>query len=84
MWWTLDKYKVLTKYVGPIKHMYNNVMTNVQTSDGDKDDFPIRIGLHQGSTLSPYLFALVMDKVTTNILGGYPMVYVFCGRCSAS
>ena len=40
---------VPTKYVGLIKDMYNNVVTSVRTSDGDTDDFPIRIGLHQGS-----------------------------------
>ena len=33
------------------------------------DYFPIKIGLHQGSALSPYLFALVMDEVTRNIQG---------------
>ena len=63
----MDKHKVPTKYVGLIKDMYNNVVTRVRTSDGDTDDFPIRIGLHQGSALSPYLFALVMDEVTRDI-----------------
>jgi hypothetical protein len=37
-------------------------MALVQTCNGDIRDFPIKIGLH-GSTLNPYLFALVMDKV---------------------
>ena len=55
MWWALDRYKVPTKYVAIIKDMYNNVMTRVRTSDGDTDDFSIKIGLHQGSALSPYL-----------------------------
>ena len=45
------------------KDMYNNVVTSVRTSDVDTDDFPIKIGLHQGSALSPYLFALMMDEV---------------------
>ena len=48
MWWALDKHKVPTKYVGLIKDMYNNVVTRVRTSDGDTDDFPIRIGLIKG------------------------------------
>ena len=43
MWWALDKHKIPTKYVGLIKDMYNNVATRVQTSDGDTDDFLIRI-----------------------------------------
>ena len=29
-WWTLDKHKVPTKFVGLIKDMYNNVVTRVQ------------------------------------------------------
>ena len=66
-WWALDKHKVPTKYVGLIKDMYNNVVTSVRTSDEDTDDFPIRIGLHQRSALSPYLFALMMDEVTRGI-----------------
>ena len=69
MWWALDKHKVPTKYAGLIKDMYNNVVTSVRTSDGDTDDFPIRIGLYQGSALSPYLFVLVMDEVTRDIQG---------------
>ena len=52
--------------------MYNNVVTSVQTNDGDIDDFPIRIGLHQESALSPYLFVLVMDGVTRDIQGDIP------------
>jgi hypothetical protein len=44
--------------LGLIKDMYNNVVTTVQTSDGDMDDFLVRIGLHQRSTLSPCLFGL--------------------------
>ena len=64
-----DKHKVSTKYVGLIKDMYNNIVTSVRTSDGDTDDFPIMIGPHQGSALSPYLFALVMDEVTRDIQG---------------
>ena len=52
--------------------MYYNVVTSVRTSDWDTDDFPIKIGLHQGSALSPYLFALVMDEVTRDIQGDIP------------
>ena len=74
---TFDKHKVPTKYVGLIKNMYNNVVTSVRTSDGDTDDFSIRIGLHQGSALSPYLFALVMDEVTKDIQGDIPWCMLF-------
>jgi hypothetical protein len=44
-------------------------VTSVRISDRDTSDFLINIGLHQGSTLSPYLFALVMDDITRDIRG---------------
>jgi len=48
-------------------HMYEGVSTSVRTQGGDTEDFSITIGLHQGSTLSPYLFALVLDVLTEHI-----------------
>jgi hypothetical protein len=77
MWWTLQKHKVSTKYITLIKDMYDNVVTNVQTSDGDSNDFPINIGLHQGSALSHYLFVLVMDEVTRDIQDDIPWCMLF-------
>jgi hypothetical protein len=57
--------------------MYDNVMTSVQTSDGETNDFPISIGLHQESALSPYLFVLVTDEVTRDIQCGIPLCMLF-------
>ena len=59
--------------------MYNNVVTSVRTNDGNTDYFPIKIGLHQGLALSPYLFALVMDEVTRDIQGDIPWYMLFTG-----
>jgi hypothetical protein len=67
IWWALQKHKVSSKYIIIIKDMYDNVVISVRTSDGDTNDFPINIELHQESVLSPYLFALVMDEVTRDI-----------------
>jgi hypothetical protein len=57
--------------------MYDNVVISVQTSDGDTNAFSINIELHQGSALSPYLFALVMNEVTRDIQGGISWCMVF-------
>jgi Reverse transcriptase (RNA-dependent DNA polymerase) len=67
MWWTLEKKRVLRKYVTLINDMYANIVTCVRACDGKSDAFSINIGLHQGSTLSPYIFTLVMDKITKDI-----------------
>ena len=66
-----------SKYVTLIKDMYNNVMTSVRINDGNTYYFPIKIGLHQGSALNLYLFALVMDEVTRNIQGDIPWCMLF-------
>ena len=58
MWWALDKHKVPSKYVTLIKDMYNNVVTSVRTNDGNTDYFPIKIGLHQGSSFKPVSLCL--------------------------
>jgi hypothetical protein len=49
--------------------MYTNVVPCVRASDGESDTFLIKIGLHQGSTLSSYIFTLVMDEITNDIQG---------------
>jgi hypothetical protein len=77
MWWALQKCKISTKCITLIKNIYNNVVTSVQTSDGDTNDFLINIGLHQGSALSSYLFALVLDEVTRDIQDSIPLCMLF-------
>ena len=69
MWWALDRKKVPTKYVTLTKDMYENVVTSVRACDSKTNDFPLKIGLHQGSALSPYIFTLVVDEITRDIQG---------------
>ena len=52
------------KYIKLIKDMYNVVVSSARTSGGITSEFLNTIVLHQGSLLSPYLFALVMDELT--------------------
>ena len=47
--------------------MYDKAITIVKTTTGETSEFLITVGLHQGSALSPYLFVLVMDKLTKYI-----------------
>ena len=43
--------------------MYEGAQT-VRTTEGDSKAFDVKVGLHQGSVLSPLLFATVMKKET--------------------
>ena len=47
-----------------IKGLYQDSRTTVQCGAGFTESFPVKVGLHQGSVLSPFLFALVVDTVS--------------------
>ena len=57
--------------------MYDKVIIIVKTTIGETSEFSITIGLHQGSILSPYLFALVMDELTMHIQDDIPWCMLF-------
>ncbi|XP_074363685.1 uncharacterized protein LOC141704343 [Apium graveolens] len=51
-------------YLRVIQEMYFQVRTCVRTPVGVVHYFPVGIELHQGSSLSPFLFAVIMDVLT--------------------
>ena len=57
--------------------MYDRAITIVKTTIGETSEFPITVGFHQGSALSPYLFALVIDELTKYIQDDIPLCMLF-------
>jgi len=57
--------------------MYDGVVANVRTCGGITSDFSITIELHQRSALSPFLFAIAMDKLTRTIQDEIPWCMLF-------
>ena len=49
------------------KDMYRGCQTKVRSAAGESDSFNVDVGLHQGSTLSPYLFLILMDVLTDGV-----------------
>ncbi|XP_065855541.1 uncharacterized protein [Euphorbia lathyris] len=77
LWWALIRKGISRKYIDIIKDMYEGVCTSVRTSVGKTEEFPITIGVHQGSALSPFLFAIVMDELTSSLQDGIPWCMLF-------
>ena len=47
--------------------MYDESTTTVRSAAGLIEEFKVGVGLHQGSALSPFLFAIIMDNLTEDI-----------------
>ncbi|XP_037775541.1 uncharacterized protein LOC119572505 [Penaeus monodon] len=47
--------------------MCRNTSTEVRCQSGKSENFEIKVGVHQGSALSPLLFAVVMDCLTEEV-----------------
>ena len=45
--------------------LYTEACTVVRTDVGLSESFEVKVGLHQGSILSPLLFSTVMDVVSS-------------------
>ena len=52
--------------------MYEEAHMVVRMADGDSESFEVKVGLHQGSVLSPLLFVIVMEVVTREVREGLP------------
>ncbi|KAK9053899.1 hypothetical protein SSX86_024974 [Deinandra increscens subsp. villosa] len=77
IWNSLERRGVPGKYIDIIRDMYARMVTCVRAPVGDTDSFPVEVGLHQGSALSPFLFAVVMDEVTKSIQEDIPWCMLF-------
>ena len=72
IFWSLRKRGVTEKMVKVVASLYQGCKTKVICAAGESENFPIQVGLHQGSALSPFLFALVVDTVTSEVKRGLP------------
>ena len=50
--------------------MYEGSRTKVRVGSGFSEEFGIRVGVHQGSVLSPLIFAIVVDAVSEHVREG--------------
>jgi Reverse transcriptase (RNA-dependent DNA polymerase) len=48
-----------------IQSMYAGASTSVRFSSGKSDSFEVKVGVHQESVLSPLLFIIVMEALSS-------------------
>ena len=57
--------------------MYEGSETVVRCAVGTTESFKVKVGLHQGSALSPFLFAVIMDRLTDEVRRKPPWTMLF-------
>ncbi|KAK2875054.1 hypothetical protein Q8A73_024333, partial [Channa argus] len=77
LWYCMRTSGVAEKYVRVVQDMYESCKTVVRCAVGVTEEFKVEVGLHQGSALSPFLFALVMDRLTDEVRQESPWTMMF-------
>ena len=75
--WCMRKRGIPEKLISLVRATYEHSTTRVRTRFGDTNKFEIKVGLHQGSALSPFLFIVVLDTLTDHISTGIPWELIF-------
>ncbi|XP_063614581.1 uncharacterized protein LOC134787702 [Penaeus indicus] len=72
VWNCLRLKGVPESYVRLVQDMYRNISTEVRCQAGKSENFELKVGVHQGSALSPLLFAVVTDCLTEEVRRSSP------------
>ena len=70
--WALRQLGMEEWLVQTVMTMYERARTVVRTKQGYSTEFEVKVGVHQGSVLSPLLFVAVMEVVTQGVKEGLP------------
>ena len=73
----ISKSGIAKKYVRLVQDMYEESETVVRCAAGTAESFKVKVGLHQGSALSPFLFAVIMDRLTDEVRREPPWTMLF-------
>jgi hypothetical protein len=72
LWWALRSAGVDEWIVNVIKAMYCGASTSVKLQGCESSEFEVKVGVHQGSVLSPLLFIIVLEELSKNFRVGLP------------
>ena len=55
-----------------VQGMYANAPSSVCVGEGYSEEFEVKVGIHQGSVLSPLLFIIVLEALSREFRSGVP------------
>ncbi|KAI8485234.1 Kinesin-like protein kif22 [Branchiostoma belcheri] len=72
LWWAMRKLGVQEWLVRVVQSMYCHARSRVRINGSYSSEFDVRVGVHQGSVLSPLLFIIVMEALSRGFRTGCP------------
>ena len=72
IWWALRKLGEEEWIVRLVQGMYANARSHVCVGEGYNEEFDVKVGVHQGSVLSPLLFMIVLEALSREFPSGVP------------
>ena len=84
IWYCLRRKNVPEAFIDIIKNMYEDSITLFSTTVGETGEIEIKIGLHQGSALSPFLSIIIKDVITEDIEEETPWTILFADDIALS
>ena len=62
-----------------VSGMYANARSRVHVREGYSEEFEVKVGVHQGSVLSPLLFIIVLEALSREFRSGVPWEDLYVG-----
>ena len=72
IWWALRKLGVDEWIKRLVQGKYSNDRSHVHVGEGYSEEFEVKVGVHQGSVLSPLLFIIVLEALSHEFRCGVP------------
>ena len=65
-----------------VQATYNGTKSKVRVNGSYSDEFEVKVGVHQGSVLSPLLYTVVLEALSRNavqvVLENFFMLMILC------
>ena len=72
IWWALRKAGVDEWIVKVVQCMYDGFTSRIRVNDSFSNSIEVKVGVHQGSVLSPLLFIIVLEALSREFRTGCP------------
>ena len=80
LWWALRKLGVEEWLINVTKAMYEGATMAVKLRSGESKEFEVKVGVHQGSILSPLLFTGVLEALSVKFREGLPWELLYADQ----